>query len=297
MRYSLEDFETFVNTNYVLPNSIKEKIDLLSSKLGVQQGEHKRNHRKPRTENKNDLWEKAKPAVEFKKTVMNEKTGIEKMLSSIKISLNKLNAQNYDKERESIFESLKELSEHEEDSNEFILNLFLSASQLNPFYSKFYVQMLNEILNEYSDIHELFLKMDVIDKYKESLSKIDYVDANEDFNKHCMINKENDKRKGLCIFLIELVKQEFYDEDILNELFDCQVELLEKNESEKENVHMNEEIVENMLTLLKEGNGVIKNQDYFDNIKEKVRECKEKKDKEGISKRVIFKFMDMCDSF
>ena len=297
MRFSLEDFETCVITNYVLPDDIKEKIDFLSSKLGIQQGEPKRNLRRPRGENKNDLWEKAKPPVEFKKTVMNEKTGVEKVLSSIKISLNKLNLQNYDKEKDSIFEALKEIKKCEEDSNENILNIFLTTSQLNPFYSKFYVQMLNEILNEYSDIHEVFLKMDVIDKYKESLSKIEYVDSNEDFNKHCMINKENDKRKGLCVFLIELVKQEFYDEEILYELFNYQVELLEKNENIKESVHITEEIVENMLSLLKEGMDVIKSQDYFDNIKEKVSECKEKKDKEGISKRAIFKFMDMCDSF
>tara|TARA_Y100001970_G_C14195719_1_gene837982 strand:- start:846 stop:1739 length:894 start_codon:yes stop_codon:yes gene_type:complete len=297
MKYSLEDFETCVITNYVLPNSIKEKIDFLSSKLGVQQGEHKRNHKKHRPENKNDLWEKAKPAVEFKKTVMKEKLGIDKILSSIKISLNKLNVQNYDKEKNSIFEALKELKEQEEDSNESVLNIFLSTSQLNPFYSKFYVQILNEILNEYSDIHELFLKMDVIDKYKESLSKIEYVDSNEDFNKHCMINKENDKRKGLCVFLIELVKQEFYDEEILYEIFNYQIEILEKNEDIKENMHINEEVVENMLSLLKEGKDVIKAQDYFNNIKNKVRDCKEKKNKEGISKRAIFKFMDMCDSF
>lgn len=297
MRFSLEDFEACVITNYVLPDGIKEKIDFLSSKLGVQEGEHKRNHRKHRGENKNDLWEKAKPPVEFKKTVMNEKTGVEKILSSIKISLNKLNLQNYDKERDTIFESLKELKQHPDDSNEVILNIFLTTSQLNPFYSKFYVQILNEILNEYNDIHEVFLKMDVIDKYKESLSKIDYVDSNEDFNKHCMINKENDKRKGLCVFLIELVKQEFYDEEILNELFNYQIELLEKNENIKEIVHMNDEIVENMLSLLKEGMDVIKTQDYFNKIKEKVRDCKEKKDKEGISRRAIFKFMDMLDGF
>ena len=297
MRFGLDDFETCVITEYILPDGIKEKIDFLSAKLGVQQGEHKRNNRRPRGENKNELWEKAKPPVEFKKTVMKEKTGIEKILSSIKISLNKLNLQNYDKEKETIFESLKELKEHEDDSNEVILNIFMTTSQLNPFYSKFYVQMLNEILNEYNDIHEVFLKMDAIDKYKESLSKIEYVDSNEDFNKHCMINKENDKRKGLCIFLIELVKQEFYDEEILSELFNYQLELLEKNESIKEKVHMNDEIVENMLSLLKEGMDVIKTQDYFNKIKEKVSGCKEKKDKEGISRRAIFKFMDMLDSF
>ena len=38
-------------------------------------------------------------------------------------------------------------------------------------------------------------------------------------------------------------------------------------------------------------------QDYFNNIADKVNKCKDKKANEGISKRAIFKFMDICDSF
>ena len=296
MRFSLEDFETCGITDYKLSDTILDKINVLTSKLGITTIEIKRNNRKARLEHKNELWEKVKPVVDFKKTVIQEKTGVDKLLSGIKISLNKLNVQNYDKEKETVMLNIDELKK-EDDVSEDILSIFINTSQLNPFYSKFYVKMLCEILNDDPKMHEIFLNNDIISVYKESLSKIEYIDSNEDFNKHCMMNKENDKRKGLCRFLIELVKQEFYDEEILSELFNYQVELLEKNEDNEENMHINEEIVENMLSLLKEGMDVIKTQDYFDNIKEKVRECKEKKEKGGISRRAIFKFMDMCDSF
>ena len=78
--------------------------------------------------------------------------------------------------------------------------------------------MLCEILNDDPKMHEIFLNNDIISVYKESLSKIEYIDSNEDFNKHCMMNKENDKERFMQIFN-ELVKQKFYDEEILSELF------------------------------------------------------------------------------
>ena len=45
----------------------------------------KRNNRRARSEQKNELWEKVKPVTEFKKTVIQEKTGADKLLSGIKI--------------------------------------------------------------------------------------------------------------------------------------------------------------------------------------------------------------------
>ena len=297
MKYSLEDFENCVITEYKLSEIILDKINVLTSKLGINNVEMKRNNRRARSEQKNELWEKVKPAMEFKKTVIQEKTGADKLLSGIKISLNKLNIQNYDKEKETVMSSIDELKKEMDDVSEDILSIFVNTSQLNPFYSKFYVKLLCEILNDEPKMHETFLNNDIISVYKESLSKIEYIDSNQDFNKHCMINKENDKRKGLCTFLIELVKQEFYDEEILYELFNYQVKLLEKHENDKSSFHINDEIVENIVCLFKEGIEIMKNQDYFKNIKDKVKGCKEKKDKEGISRRTIFKFMDICDSF
>ena len=298
MRYSLEDFEN-CNVGNILSQAVKDKIEFLYSKLGLNANDNRR-LRRVRSDyrgDKNDTWEKAKPAVEFKKTIMKEKTGREKIMSKIKISLNKLNIQNYNKEKEVIFECLKELEESEEKYIEDILEIFVNSSQVNPFYSKFYVNMLCDIMNINSELNEIFINSDLVNKYKVSLNEIVYVDSNDDFNNHCLMNKENDKRKGLCIFLIECVKQEVYDEEVLFEIFNYMIDLLNKNENSKEQVNINEEVVENIFTLLKEGDEVIKKQTYYNNIKSGIKDCKEKKNKEGISKRVIFKLMDICDTF
>ena len=74
MRFSLEDFETYGITDYKLSDTILDKINVLTSKLGITTVEIKRNNRKARLEHKNELWEKVKPVVDFKKTVIQEKT-------------------------------------------------------------------------------------------------------------------------------------------------------------------------------------------------------------------------------
>lgn len=294
MRYSLEDFESCSLENSDLPDKVQEGIEKLCSKLGLTVSDN-RKLKRVRSDPKNDVWEKIKPDVNFKKTVFNEKDEKEKIMSKLKISLNKLNAQNFEKEKENILETIELLKEGEDEFSEELINIFVNTAMVNPLYAKFYVSMLVELCQNEDIINNSFNKKDFINMYKDSLMKINYVDSNEDFNKHCLMNKENDKRKGLYMFIVELVKHEIYDETNLEELFNYHMEMLEKNEMDESMVKINEEVVENMNLLFTVALDIVKKQEYFEIIKEKIKKCKEKRECLGISKRVLFKFMDMMD--
>ena len=294
MRYSLEEFESCSLEHSVLPDKVLEGIDKLCSRLGITVSDN-RKLRRVKSDPKSDIWEKIKPDVNFKKTVFDEKDEKEKVMSKLKISLNKLNAQNFEKEKENILETIKLLKEGDVEFSEELINIFVNTAMANPLYAKFYVSMLVELCQNEEIINNSFTKRDFINMYKDSLMTINYVDSNEDFNKHCLMNKENDRRKGLYMFIVELVKHEIYDETNLEELFDYQLELLENNETDKSMVQINEEVVENMNLLFTFALDIVKEQEYFENIKEKVKKCKEKRECIGISKRVLFKFMDMMD--
>ncbi len=294
MRYSLEEFESCSLEHSVLPDKVLEGIDKLCSRLGITVSDN-RKLRRVKSDPKSDVWEKIKPDVNFKKTVFDEKDEKEKVMSKLKISLNKLNAQNFEKEKENILETIKLLKEGDVEFSEELINIFVNTAMANPLYAKFYVSMLVELCQNEEIINNSFTKRDFINMYKDSLMTINYVDSNEDFNKHCLMNKENDRRKGLYMFIVELVKHEIYDETNLEELFDYQLELLENNETDKSMVQINEEVVENMNLLFTFALDIVKEQEYFENIKEKVQKCKEKRECIGISKRVLFKFMDMMD--
>jgi hypothetical protein len=294
MRYSLEEFESCSLEHSVLPDKVLEGIDKLCSRLGITVSDN-RKLRRVKSDPKSDVWEKIKQDVNFKKTVFDEKDEKEKVMSKLKISLNKLNAQNFEKEKENILETIKLLKEGEVEFSEELINIFVNTAMANPLYAKFYVSMLVELCQNEEIINNSFTKRDFINMYKDSLMTINYVDSSEDFNKHCLMNKENDRRKGLYMFIVELVKHEIYDETNLEELFDYQLDLLENNETDKSMVQINEEVVENMNLLFTFALDIVKEQEYFENIKEKVQKCKEKRECIGISKRVLFKFMDMMD--
>uniref|UniRef100_A0A6C0IQX0 MIF4G domain-containing protein n=1 Tax=viral metagenome TaxID=1070528 RepID=A0A6C0IQX0_9ZZZZ len=293
MRYTLDDFQKCA-VDDILTTDIKEKIDSLVSKLGISINEV-RKVKRGRGEGKNDNWEKHRPDPNFKTTVFEEKVGKEKILTQVMACLNKLNEKNYEKGKEQIIEILAQLDKEEGDNSSDIIDIFVNTSLSNPFYCKHYIKMLLEAVLIQEQYNDTFIKRDFIQDYKNRLQQIEYVSSDEDFNKHCNINKENDRRRGLCIFIIELVVQQVYDEENLYNIFTYLIEVLEENETDKALTNITEEIVENINVLFTTSYDIIKSQHYFDNIKETLRRCKEKKDKAGITKRMLFKFMDICD--
>ena len=289
MRYSLDDFSKIFLESSVLSVDVKMNIDKLTKHLGIDVNEVRKKKQR------NDNWEKVRQPVDFKPTVLNEKTGVDKLLSKIKSSLNKLCFQNYETEKVVILELIESVKKDDETShNDKILAIFIDLACVNIIYANFYVKLLQEIFNKYSDLNETFIKYDIIQKYTLSLDDIEYIDSEEDFNKYCLINKNNDRRKGLCSFIVELVNQQVYDEDNLYQLFQHLISMLQKNEDNKDFLHINDEIIDNISTLLTAGFDTMKEQSYYINIKDTIFEYKSKRIL-GISNRSTFKFMDMCD--
>ena len=158
MKYSLEDYDKFYIEENILPASVKTNIEYLTKSLGIDINDVRK--RKQR----NDNWEKLRQPVDFKATVLKEKVGVDKQLSMIKSSLNKLCFQNYESERKKIFDLLEEIYKTEKKSEE-ILEIFINLACTNIMYAKFYVKLLHELFNQYSDLNEEFIKYDVISKY------------------------------------------------------------------------------------------------------------------------------------
>ena len=289
MRYSLDDFSKIFLESSVISLDVKMNIDKLTKQLGIDVNEVRKKKQR------NDNWEKVRQPVDFKPTVLNEKTGVDKLLSKIKSSLNKLCFQNYETEKVVILELIESVKKDDDTShNDKILAIFIDLACVNIIYANFYVKLLQEIFNKYSDLNETFIKYDIIQKYTLSLDDIEYIDSEEDFNKYCLINKNNDKRKGLCSFIVELVNQQVYDEDNLYQIFQHLISMLQKNEDNKDFLHINDEIIDNISTLLTAGFDTMKEQSYYINIKDTIVEYKTKRIL-GISNRSTFKFMDMCD--
>ena len=291
MHYTLEDFHNCAITENILSETIKTNITNLYSLLNIDINEVKK-PRRQKHENRNDIWEKMKPLPEFKATKMDEKVGLDKLMSKVKASLNKLSVQNYEVEKNTILDSMEPIFE-QENGESVLINTIIEIACINHFYCKFYVKLLGEMFSKYPSLNELFIKYDIIESYKTKLNQIEFIDSDVDFNQYCLNNKNNDKRKGLCKFITELIEYQIYDEQNIYDLFNFLFQLLEKNQDNASLLQINEEIIENIYVLVSNSIDIIKEQEYMDNIKTKIFESKNKKIYKGISTRITFKFMDI----
>jgi hypothetical protein len=330
MKYTLQDFTdiVFSGYDYKLPETTVSVIQKLVGDIGVtmntkttetrptdnnetkykknnyfNNGKKSKNYLK--RENIDETWEATKP---FKPTKMDKKEGIDKLLNDIRASLNKISNKNYETQRDIIFEHIDkiisddEVSEGEEevemnkaaDANSIANSIFDIAST-NKFYSELYATLYKELSQNYivfqNNIHH------IIEQYKTSISSIEFVDPNVDYDKFCDNNKINDKRKALTTFIVNLMKQDLLVKSQIAYLILHLIDIVFKNiDTENKNYEI-EEITENIFIFITLSISDLKDHDLWDSIMNSIKKLSQCKAKEhlSISSRSIFKYMDILD--
>jgi hypothetical protein len=330
MKYTLQDFTdtVFSGYDYKLPDSTVSIIQKLVGDIGVTlnskptetrstdntESNYKKNSyfnnakkskNYPKRENIDELWETTKP---FKPTNIDKKEGIEKLLNDIRASLNKISNKNYETQRDIIFEHIdkiisdEEVSEGEEECETnkasdaiSIANSIFDIASTNKFYSELYATLYKELSQNYvvfqSNIHH------IIEQYKSSISSIEFVDPNVNYDKFCDNNKINDKRKALTTFIVNLMKKDLLAKSQISYLILHLIDLVFKHiDIENKNYEI-EEITENIFIFITLSISDLKDHDTWENIYSKIKKLSQCKAKEhlSISSRSIFKYMDILD--
>ena len=175
-----------------------------------------------------------------------------------------------------------------------VFNQIFENAFNNRFYSHIYVLLYSKLLNKYdtSLIHyQEKQTAELLNKIKLSIQSIEYVEPSVNYDKFCKINKENEKRKAMCEFLMNLMKQKMIKIEIgfqlVNELFGSLFELI-KMENKKNEV---DELSELIFILWKK--------DFYHSLdlSKKIELIAHSKIKDYLSltNKTIFKFMDMID--
>ena len=309
--YSLAKILQIVDSNstFELSEDVIDKINDLSNKVGAPTYNRTPIFNKLKDENKpkkkrqnnksheiNDAdWEAIR---NFQVTQRDQKEGIDKLINDLRGELNKLSDKNYDKLVESIKTLLTDLNENSEfnnDHKELISKLIFDTATSNKFYSSMYAKLYKELIVDY-----LFIKNEFENKFSTYINlfkNINYVNPDEDYNLYCKINKENESRRALSMFLVNMVKLDVLSNDYLVTILKELIVLTRtkiKKEKCKEQV---DELSENIYTLLTESFKNIEDHDDFDEIMEFVEYIRTQKSKDhtSLSNKAIFKFMDMND--
>lgn len=293
--YSIPSSNTFTNPN---PSStttnIKNKSYIYSNMNSNTSSIHKGKDR----DRIDKDWENVR---NFKITKIEKKEGTDKIMNDIRICLNKMSNKNYDIQKTAILELLHNMIETSENNDDLqkIATAIFDIASTNKFYSEIYAKIYNDLMELYPVFQNILNEF--LLQFLNTVSNLEYVDPNIDYDAYCNYNKQNDRKKATVVFIIFMMKQHAILPknviDILHEL------IIKLDISMNMDNHLNEveEITEIINLFILEGyvflsSSTKEEKDLWETDLLKIREFSQlkMKDKSSLSSRVIFKFMDIC---
>ena len=235
----------------------------------------------------------------FQTTKIEKKVGLESQVDNIRSYLNKMTDKNYVEMKNNIFHLLAEMDNNVSGEMNSISFIIFDIASTNRFYSKIYADFYSELIEKYESMRNVF--QDSFDNFLDLFSNIEYVDSSVDYDKFCKINKDNEKRKALSTFFINLMINKIISKekiiDIIRNLLK-QVYQFIHVENKKNEV---DELTENIVLLLRkdlfsvtdyqttvvDGKNILQLVEFFANSKVK--------DYKSLTNKSVFKYMDMID--
>ena len=258
----------------------------------------KRGNKNMEVLNDND-WETLRT---FQPTKIEQKEGFDAEIDLIRSHLNKISDKSYADITSKIIEMLHKILEDKSTTHEDIIRvgtMIFDIASTNRFFSKLYADLYSDLINKYSIMKDIFEQF--FSSFMELFNTIQYVDADKDYDQFCKNNKDNEKRKALSAFFINLMKNNIITED--------QIKSLICNLTRQLLVCIHEDNKKNIVDEITENVAILYNKTLFDNctdekylidglpIIETITKLANSKVKtySSLSNKSIFKFMDMID--
>ena len=301
LKYTLKDFNEimFNGFNLVLPDSTIDIISKLAQEVGSP--DYVKTPVFKKRDNK-DLPFKKKRIVEtsksFQTTRLEEKIGIDAQIDMIRSNLNKMTDKNYIDIRNKIFDTIDEIITETDDINRVSTVVFEIAST-NRFFSKIYAELYADLVNKYEAMKVVFENS--LSQFTQLFDTIEYVDSTVDYDRFCKINKDNERRKALSAFFINLMDNNIIQKDRIveitrNLLFQMYTFIAMDNKKNEV-----DELTENIALLYRVDLYAMINHEPIDGMNiaqviDKIAHSKTK-DYKSLTNKALFKFMDLVNLY
>lgn len=316
--YTLQDFVRISDTvDFDIHDDVITMINMLADKVGAPSyqrtpnfknrdhrnggrgGGNQRRRKKQNMEISDADWEAIRS---FQATELEQKEGIDKLIDNIKGEINKLTDKTYDVQIEKICDILNNLVSNESfvdtDRNKVGEVIFDIASS-NKFYSKLYAKLFAHVNEQFDFMDGVF---DLTRKnYMSKLTNIEIADAKKDYEKFCQINKDNENRKALSSFFVNLMKEGVIKTALIFEIINSLMDKLNENLT-NDTSDIVDQLSENISILISESWEHFTNDDDFEDDCSELRDRVEyvsllkSKDHSGLSNKTIFQFMDIVEN-
>lgn len=140
----------------------------------------------------------------FQATKIEQKAGLDAQIDMIRSSLNKMSEKNYKDQKMNISEILNQLISESTSESEMMKvgNAIFEIASNNRFYSKLYADLYTDLIQNFSVMKTIFENN--LNTFLEIFVHIEQANADEDYDKFCKVNKDNERRKSLSSFFVNL---------------------------------------------------------------------------------------------
>lgn len=263
----------------------------------------------------------------FQKTELQKKEGVEARMDNIRSYLNKLTDKTYESMSEKLNDEIAEIfkttgnaesrggqpstmdgGESESDDlnaltlmNRVAMSIFNTASS-NAFYSAIYARLFKDLMGNYGVFRDVFEKN--LGTFMALFDTIEYCDPKKNYDKFCDINKANEKRKAMSLFIVNLMKIGIVDKTHVLTIMKQLQELLYANIRQEGKTNEVDELSENLYIIVKNSHVDMKDAkkepevaETFARRVEQITEISKLKlkSKPSITNKTIFKHLDMLD--
>lgn len=298
-KYSMDTINDFIfnGFDYALPDIVKNIINRLAEKVGspdyIKTPIFKKRKDFGQQQDDGNDWASIRS---FNKTVVvdEERNENDVVISEMKKQLNKLTNDNYDVIRDKIFEILYNHDVNNKCMGE-INEVIFSISSSNAFFANVYARFMKDMIEKYESMREVFES-----HLNGVMSRFDVVrcgNPDENYDEFCKINKENDERRALVGFFVQLCIIGMVQADKIVDIFYKLYDVVEKERTTKTSMSKIEEVITTIFGLVSGSMSFIKNHEKYSDIVEKVNAIANinKKSNPGLSNKAIFKMLDLVD--
>ena len=262
----------------------------------------------------------------FQKTELQKKEGVEARMDNIRSYLNKLTDKTYEAMVDKLNDEIVEIfnttghavaasgeqpaaidgGESDELNtltlmNRVAVSIFNTASS-NAFYSAIYARLFKDLMGKYGVFRDVFEKN--LGTFMALFDTIEYCDPKKNYDKFCDINKANEKRKAMSLFIVNLMKIGIVDKTHVLTIMKQLQELLYANLRQEGKTNEVDELSENLYIIVKSSHVDMKDAkkepEVAESFARRVDQITEisklkLKSKPSITNKTIFKHLDMLD--
>lgn len=281
--------------SYMLANEVIDNIRCFETSIIPVD-----NKKKEKSKSKNSVedWEAIRSFKSTKKVEVKE--GIDTYIYNLRNALNKISEKNLEKQKEIILKNMDDImcDEDLDNKKDEVVNMVYDLISVNKVYSMMYAKLYKELVDRY-DVFRYKLN-NIVNEYKASLLKVEYVSAEENYDEYCKYNKANDIVKSRTLFISNLFKIGIVSSNDYFDIMQYLIMLLLKNadiENKEEEV---DGLTENMFIIVDYLDKNYKNIKLYEEyllIKSRMEEMlvKENTSYKSMTKRCKFRLMDIIE--